>query len=81
MRTNDEIMAAEHKRIEFIRNRDGNDAAIEFAKRTLKTYRKAMFDKRSHASLKEYKLEFLLSCVVFKKMVAEAGIEPATSRL
>jgi hypothetical protein len=71
-------MAEEH-RLAFLENRDGKDAAKEFAKRTMRMYRSAVlasrkrgFDKPHHASLPEYRRGFIESYCALKRYVASA---------
>jgi hypothetical protein len=71
-------MNAETSRLEFIKNRDGLDAAIDFAKRTLVAYRKAVLCSRKrgvatphHASLPEYRRTFIESYCAFKSFLEE----------
>ncbi|MHB8409968.1 MAG: hypothetical protein ACYDHY_18105 [Acidiferrobacterales bacterium] len=70
-------MGNEQNRLDFIEQRDGRDAAVVFALRTLRTYRKAVLAKRHsrrhHASLPEYRRSFIESYVAFKRYVATSS--------
>lgn len=71
---------AEVTRLLFIERRDGYLAALEFAKRTYKTYRKCLLLKRRvldargmrdkdphHATFPQYRRGFIESCVAFRR--------------
>lgn len=67
---------SERDRFYFLVNRDGWDDAIEFARRTYKSYRKAVLmhkkrgsEKTHFASLPEYKPAFIRSYLYLKKQV------------
>lgn len=64
---------AEEQRLKFVEERDGVDGAIDFAKQTLKVYRMALrrsrkrgFNPPHHATLPEYRLGFIESCLDFR---------------
>lgn len=70
-------------RLWFISTRDGEPAAVEFAERTLRTYRKAVLhsNKRGHprphhASLPEYRRGFIESYCAIKKFRSNARNKP-----
>lgn len=67
---------SESARIAFLEQRDGKDGALEFAKRTIHIYRKAVltsrkkgFGKPNHASLPEYRRSFIESYKFLKGYV------------
>lgn len=96
----------EINRLQFLATRDGNDAAIAFAKQTYVTYRRALLQSRKrgrfisaedgeasylmkvqfdrlqngpvrnvhHASLPEYRRNFIESCVVFRNLIHKGVI-------
>ena len=53
--TQAERASSEDKRIEFLVQRDGRDAATAWVKRTLGIYRQALLDPRSYALLPQYR--------------------------
>ena len=63
----------EQSRIAFYENRDGKEAAIAFARNTLRTYRRAVLDKHQpkphHASLPGYRPRFIASYLALKRYV------------
>lgn len=76
----------EQDRLNFIIQRDGIDAAVDFARNTMKIYRKSVL--RSHkrgygynsqkgnihfASIPEFRRKFIESYCAFKKFVAQNG--------
>jgi hypothetical protein len=70
----------EQDRIDFIIARDGLDGAIDFASRTIKSYRTAVLTSRKrghkkphHASLEMYRRSFIESYVVLKKFLQETS--------
>lgn len=64
---------AEKNRLSFIENRDGKEAAKEFAQRTLDKYRECLrMDGRNgrkfhHASLPQFRRGFVESCLEFRR--------------
>lgn len=71
------MKTTESHRLEFIEGRDGKDAALAFARRTLAIYRKCVlrsrkrcFDKPHHASLPEYRRGFIESYCAFKSYLS-----------
>jgi len=67
-------ISTEEARLLFITDRDGAEAALQFAKRTLKMYRAALFNHkidRHWAREKEYSFSYIASCVVFRRMINE----------
>lgn len=67
-------MEKEAERLKFIEERDGKQAALEFALRTMRIYRKAVltsrkrgFSKPHHASLEQYRRSFIESYLAFKR--------------
>ena len=69
------LNAAEHNRILFVFARDGDAAAIEFARRTFAKYRECLrMDGRNgrklhHASLPQYRRSFIESCLEFRRFL------------
>lgn len=74
----------EQQRIQFMINRDGIDAAVDFARRTMVSYRKAVLRsyKRGYgpksqkgnihfASIPEYRRKFIESYCAFKKFIKD----------
>lgn len=68
----------EHDRLTFIIERDGIDGAIKFAKQTYNVYRTSLKQSRKrghkkphHATIPEYRLGFVLSCLAFRKFLRE----------
>lgn len=66
-------MKNEEKRIAFVEERDGPEAAYAFVVQTYKIYKKALMLSRKRgcerphfASLPEYRRNFIESCVVFR---------------
>lgn len=66
----------ETARLAFVTNRDGLEAAVAFARRTLIVYRASLFRSRKrgfnpphHASLVEYRRGFILSCLSFRSFI------------
>jgi hypothetical protein len=53
--TEAERASSEEKRIEFLVQRDGRDAATAWVERTLGIYRQALLDPRSYALLPQYR--------------------------
>lgn len=64
---------AEMRRIEFLVNRDGPEAARDWVERTLKMYRAAVNDTNSHASNSQYKPLFEASIQVFEKWLLKTN--------
>ena len=69
---------AESSRLLFIETRDGVTGAKDFALRTLKIYRSAVLHSRKrgfphphHASLPQYRREFITSYLSFKHYLKE----------
>jgi len=67
---------AEIDRLTFLEDRDGYEEALDFAKRTYKSYRKALMCSRKrgvkkvhHASIPEFRPFFIGSCVVFRRFI------------
>lgn len=57
---------SEDKRIDFLVQRDGQDAATAWVKRTLGMYRQALLDPRSYALLPQYRPLFEDSIATFE---------------
>lgn len=60
-----EPSGVEASRIAFLIARDGEDAALDWVRRTLEIYRSAVSDSRHFASLPQYRDLFLDSCASF----------------
>lgn len=72
------MYGVENERLNFVIQRDGMTEAIDYAKRTLKVYRTALFRSRKHgfsqphhASIPEYRRLFVMSCLAFRKFIRE----------
>lgn len=73
-----ETVEREVQRLKLIMSREGIPAAVEWATRTLKTYREALrrpkFGARSHfARLPGYREEFVVSCLVLRSFLRQAA--------
>jgi len=70
---------SELTRIELVRNRDGEAAAVEFCRRTLQVYRRSVLmtekngRKFHHASLPQYRKLFIRSYCEFKRYLSVAA--------
>jgi hypothetical protein len=73
------MRSIEWDRIAFIRDRDGEAEAVDFARRTYKIYRQKLLEKRHvlnrrgmhdrkvhHATLPQYRRAFIESCLIFR---------------
>ncbi len=67
-------MINEQQRFEFLVARDGMEKALEFAERTMRSYRRAVLHSRKcghtkphHASLPEYRRKYILSYLYNKR--------------
>ena len=67
----------EYDRINFVIERDGLKKAIEFAKQTLKVYRKSVLhsakrgiEKPHHASFRDFRPKFIKRYLEFKRLIA-----------
>ncbi len=69
----------EWERIRFLIERDGFEAAQEWCRNTIKIYRTAVLDrgninrKPHYASCREFKKNFILSYLDFKKFISNYG--------
>jgi hypothetical protein len=70
----------EHERLSFIIRRDDIHVAVQFAITTMRVYRtqllhsrKRGFNKPSHASLPEFRKNFIMSILAFKKFIKHNG--------
>ncbi len=67
----------EWNRIRFLIERDGLESALEWCRNTMKIYRTAVLDrgninrKPHYASCREFKKNFILSYIDFKKFIAQ----------
>jgi len=64
---------AEEQRLKFMKERDGVEGAVAFARQTLKAYRMSLrrsrkrgFDPIHHATLPEFRRGFVESCLAFR---------------
>jgi hypothetical protein len=64
-------------RLTLLIERDGLDAAVEFAERTMRVYRTAVLTSRKrgcakphHASLPEYRRNFIMGYLSFKQFIS-----------
>lgn len=64
---------SEQARIDFLVRRDGAAAAVEWTRRTMGIYRRAVLDKRHFASTGEYRRLFVESYCEFKRWLAAMG--------
>lgn len=65
-------MSDEHGRIEFLLRRDGLSLTLDWVDRTMRIYRRAVLNKNHHASLPEYRREFIQSYCDFKCWLTKA---------
>ena len=61
---------AEASRIGFLLGRDGEQATIEWVKRTLATYRRAVLNRSHFASSPDFRRLYLASCDCFRRWLA-----------
>ncbi|HSE01403.1 MAG TPA: hypothetical protein VLB72_11785 [Burkholderiales bacterium] len=61
------VLDSEQGRLDFLVQRDGPAAAVEWARRTMGIYRRAVLDKRHFASKGEYRRLFVESYCEFKR--------------
>lgn len=61
---------AEASRIAFLVGRDGEKATIEWVKRTLAMYRRAVLDRSHFASSPGFRRLYLASCACFRRWLA-----------
>ena len=66
-----ETIDREAERLEFIRRRDGLEAAIEFAKRGIRVYRQAVLKIKGHV----HKQGMVMSYVYYKKHLRKIAAE------
>jgi hypothetical protein len=69
--------ASELERIEFVVHRDGEDEATKWVRKTLDIYRHALADRRSHASLPQYRPLFEDSIRTFEAWLQANTPPPA----
>lgn len=74
----DNVMGIETERLNFVENRDGKESALAFAIQTYNTYRQALKQSRKRGSCKphfatlpEYRLGFVLSCLDFRQYIRD----------
>lgn len=60
----------EQGRLDFLVRRDGEAAAVEWARRTMRIYRSAVLNRRHFASTAEYRRQFIESYCEFKRWLA-----------
>lgn len=75
-----EVEMVEKQRLQFVKERNGKEAAIAFAKQTMTIYRAAVlasrkrgYEKPHHASLPEYRKRFIKSYCSFKRYIANVS--------
>ncbi len=61
----------EDHRIRFLLQRDGESATAAWVRRTLKSYRAAVLDKKHYASSPDYRRGFIESYCDFKRWLAQ----------
>jgi hypothetical protein len=61
------VFSNEQGRLEFLVQRDGAAATVEWARRTMGIYRRAVLDKRHFASTSGYRQPFIESYCEFKR--------------
>jgi hypothetical protein len=64
---------SERDRLAFLVRRDGAEAAAEWARRTLRIYRRALLTPRHFARAPEYRRRFVEAYCEFKRWLAHAG--------
>ncbi len=64
---------AEASRIGFLVQRDGAAATLDWVRRTLTIYRRAVLDRRNFASDPQYRARFIASCLGFRRWLAGNG--------
>jgi len=69
-------MAEEARRIQFVIERDGREAARKWVRETLQTYRDALNSPHSHAVTRHYRARFEQSIREFEAWLAEEDGEP-----
>jgi hypothetical protein len=57
----------EKSRVEFLLQRDGAAVTVVWVRRTLAIYRRAVLDRRHFAHTSQYRLEFIVSCLEFRR--------------
>lgn len=63
----------EAARIELLLERDGAAATRMWIHRTLVIYRRSVLDRRHFAHTADYRLKFVVSCLVFRQWLAANG--------
>jgi len=63
----------EASRISFLLHRDGAAATLEWVRRTLAIYRRAVLERRHFASDPQYRARFVASCLGFRRWLAANG--------
>jgi len=67
------FLKQEQFRLEHITLTQGHDAALEFAKRTMVSYRRGVINKRHFASTPKYRRGYIESYLDFKKFISNNG--------
>jgi hypothetical protein len=70
----DATMATEHGRIEFLLQRDGLPATIEWVRRTLSIYRGALRSRHGYGAA--YRRALIESCCDFRRWLRHHGASP-----
>ena len=65
--------SVEASRIGFLLQRDGAAATLEWVRRTLTIYRRAVLERRHFASDPQYRARFVASCLDFRRWLAANG--------
>jgi len=74
-RARSEASSVEQERIDFLVRRDGTASAIVWVRRTMRIYRRAVLDKRHHASVPGFRHRFIVSYRTFKTWLARTAAE------
>lgn len=64
---------SERERLAFLVQRDGAEAAAEWARRTMRIYRRALLAPRHFAGAPEYRRRFIEAYCEFKRWIAGAS--------
>jgi len=64
---------AEASRIAFLMQRDGAAATLNWVRRTLAIYRRAVLNRRHFAHISEYRVKFITSYLGFRRWPAANG--------
>ena len=61
--------ASEQRRLQFVTERDGEDAALEFAKRVYAQYRSMIVNREGMCSDRNRRREYTESCIVLRAFI------------